>query len=155
MSASRPVARDGRILGLDYGGRRIGVAVSDPTRIIALGQTTLVVRGFDDAVRQVLATAAHWEAVCIVLGMPLTLRGDEGDMARVVRRFATTLGRHGAPPVVFADERLTSAQATRALREMGQTGDKAAVDRAAATLLLQTALDTRAWERTGRIEAGA
>lgn len=147
MNPSRPIAAEGRILGIDYGGRRIGIAVSDPTRTIAQGQTTLLVRGFDDAVRQVLSTVAQWDAVCIVLGLPLTLRGDEGDIARTVRRFAATLARKDAPPVVFADERLTSAQATRALREMGQTGDKAAVDRAAATLLLQTALDTRAWER--------
>lgn len=141
------IAAEGRILALDYGGRRIGVALSDPTRTIAQGRPTLVVRGFDDAVRQVLEAIGVWEIACIVLGMPLTLRGDEGDIARTVRKFAAALARHGAPPVVFLDERLTSAQATKALHAMGRSGDKGAVDQTAAILLLQTALDTRVWER--------
>ncbi len=141
------IAAEGRILALDYGGRRIGVALSDPTRTIAQGQPTLVVRGVEDALRQVLEVVAVSEAACIVLGLPLTLRGDEGDIARDVRRFAEALAKRGAPPVVLVDERLTSAQATRALREGGRRIDKAAIDRGAATLLLQSALDTRAWER--------
>jgi putative Holliday junction resolvase len=143
-----------RLLGVDYGGRRIGLAVSDPTRTIAQGLPTLQVRGLNDAVKRVATEASRWDVREIVVGLPLTLSGRETEAARAVRGFVASLTRVTHIPVTFLDERFTSVIAERALRDMALRGRwRGEVDRLSATIILQTALDREA--RLRDMEAAA
>ncbi|MEM9068900.1 MAG: Holliday junction resolvase RuvX [Myxococcota bacterium] len=138
-----------RVLGVDPGSRRIGLAISDEGGgRIALPLAT-VVRGPDDReaaakVRQALGEVVITNAV---VGLPLRLDGSEGQAARRVRRFAEALEHALKVPVSFLDERLTTVMAERSLRESGARDRRAVVDQAAAVIILQNYLDRReaAW----------
>ncbi len=138
-----------RVLGLDLGARRIGVAVSDDAGRMALPLETLVRRDAkkDVAALTELATAQRAEA--FVIGLPLRTDGREGPEAEASRRFAAKLEAKSGLPVHWVDERFTTAIAERALAESGRRGrkKKAVVDAVAATLLLRTWLEAR--EATG------
>lgn len=137
-----------RILGIDYGLRRIGLAVSDPTATIAQPLPTLVRRrGKRPPVQAVADIAREYEAAEAVLGLPLNLEGEEDEWTAEVRAFGTALAQRAGIPVRYLDERFTSARAERSVRASGlrksQREDKARVDAAAATLILQAFLDRR------------
>lgn len=137
-----------RILGIDYGLRRIGLAVSDPTATIAQPLPTLVRRrGKRPPVQAVADIAREYEAAEAVLGLPLNLEGEEDEWTAEVRAFGTALAQRAGIPVRYLDERFTSARAERSVRASGlrksQREDKARVDAAAATLILQAYLDRR------------
>ena len=134
-----------RILGIDHGERRVGLAVSDPSGIIAQPLTTLL-RDPSDAWWEALGEIiAEQEVETIVVGYPRTLGGEVGSQAARVDRFISQLEHRWALPVHRFDERLTSVAARRSLTFQGvKTGhDKAAVDRTAAALILQDFLDSR------------
>ena len=138
-----------RILGVDYGERRIGLAVSDPSATIAQPLPTLVRRrGKRPPVQAVSDVAHEWQVECIVVGLPLTLAGEESDWTRETRVFGEKVGERAGIPVHFLDERLTSVRAERAVRALGlrrhAREDRARVDAAAAVLILQAFLDRRA-----------
>jgi putative pre-16S rRNA nuclease len=138
----------GRILAIDYGTRRIGLAVSDALGITAQGIPTLERTNLADALRHIQQRAEEFSVELVLLGNPLSPRGTETAMSGHVASFAEKL-RHRLPcPVELVDERLTSAQANRVLRESGVSIGKrrGARDRMAATLLLQAYLDRRANE---------
>ena len=142
-----PLLKDsGPILGVDLGARRVGVAISDPARTIASGLDTLLVKGLSDAAEKVALLANQRGATRVVVGLPLNMNGSEGEKALEARRFAASLGDTAGLRVVLWDERLTSVQAKGELgrinvgRSIGR--DKAAVDRVAATILLQSYLDS-------------
>jgi len=132
-----------RILGLDYGRRRIGIAVSDPMGLIAQPVKTLSILTWEDAVEEISALVEKFEADRIVLGLPLTLRGEIGEMAKEVKRFGETVSRVIDIPILFWDERLTSVQAQRIIIDMnGKIGrKKEKIDRMASVLMLQNYLD--------------
>lgn len=134
-----------RVLAVDYGRRRVGVAVSDPIGITAQGLETAVVRSMGEAVEAVAKVATDREAGEIVVGMPLNMDGSAGPMAREAEAFAAALERRTNLPVSRWDERLTTAAAHRAMREMnlGLKGRKGAVDRMSAALILQGVLERR------------
>jgi putative Holliday junction resolvase len=137
-----------RILGLDYGERRIGLAISDPTATIAQPLPTLLRRrGKRPPVAAIAATAAEHGAAAIVVGLPLTPEGDESDWTREVRVFGDKLAERTGLPVHFVDERMTSARAQRVVRSLGlkrsEREEKERVDAAAAVLILQAFLDRR------------
>jgi putative Holliday junction resolvase len=134
-----------RILAVDWGERRVGVAVSDPTGLIARSLPTLEVRSEAQAVSAVLEVAGREEATRIVVGHPLNLDGSRGRAADTAERFARRLGEGTPIPVELWDERLTSAQAMRTVRETGERlrGRKGRIDARAAEHLLQSYLDTR------------
>ncbi len=137
----------GRILGVDYGERRIGLALSDPTATIAQPLPTLQRRrGKRPPVAPVARLAAEHDVSAIVLGLPLTLDGDESDWTREVRGFGTALADRTGLPVAYVDERMTSLQAERAVRSLGLTKqrreEKDRVDAAAAVLILQAYLNS-------------
>ena len=129
----------GRILSLDYGRRRIGVAVSDPLRITAQGLETIIVDSYEEALELVGGLVSWWDVDEIVLGLPLRSNGSKGEMAEEVEHFREDLVERVGVSVHLLDERMTSSAASRTLREMGvKTGHKKTeVDRVAATLLLQ------------------
>jgi putative Holliday junction resolvase len=141
-----------RILAVDWGERRIGLAVSDPTGVIATALPTLTVTGRDDALTRVTAVAAEREVERIVVGLPLLMSGERGEAARAAEAFAEALGRRAGLPVETYDERLTSALSARRLHERGvRTGRaKAKVDAGAALALLESYLQRLAAAREDR-----
>ena len=104
-----------RLLGVDPGARRIGLALSDEDAQIASPHSTVEVQGLERALREVAALAARLEAERVVVGLPLRLDGSEGEAARRARKFAERLGALTQLPIVLWDERLTTAAAERAL----------------------------------------
>jgi putative Holliday junction resolvase len=137
-----------RVLGVDYGERRVGLALSDPTATIASPLPTLKRRkGKRPPVAPVARLAEEHEVIEIVVGLPLTLAGDDSDWTREVRAFGAALGERTGLPVAFQDERMTSVRAERAVRSLGmsrkKSEEKERVDAAAAVLILQAYLDTR------------
>jgi putative Holliday junction resolvase len=134
------------VLAVDYGERRIGLAVSDPTRLIASPAGFIVRRaGKRPPIAELVRRAEAVEARAFVLGLPLDDRGDDTPRATEVRRIAAELEKRTGLPVALVDERYTTAAALRAVREMGGStrGRKGDVDALAATVLLQHALDAR------------
>ena len=141
--------RPGKRLGIDPGDARIGVAGCDPSGLIATPVET-VRRGPGDLARLAALVAEH-EAVELVVGLPVSLRGGEGPAAGKVREMATTLAELVAPvPLRLCDERLSTVTAEAALRARGTKGrrQRAVVDQTAAVVILQHALDTE--RGTGR-----
>jgi putative Holliday junction resolvase len=134
-----------RALALDVGDRRIGVALSDPTGLIATPLTTIIRRSEAEDIAAVLALAADNEAGEIVVGMPLLLSGRAGPQARRVSHLARALARQAPVPVETIDERYSTVEAERRLREAGgrPSRDRAKVDAAAAAVILQAHLDAR------------
>lgn len=137
-----------RVLALDLGTRRIGMAVSDAMGWTAQGLETLQRRNLRMDIGRLKRVAAQWEVGLIVVGNPKQMSGEEGRQSQWAREFATELERRLSLPVVLWDERLTSAQAERLLREGGATTGKRArvVDQMAAVILLQSFLDAHAAE---------
>ncbi|CAN5612366.1 Holliday junction resolvase RuvX [soil metagenome] len=130
-----------RIVGLDYGEKRIGVALSDPTRTIASPHATLHRRtGKRPPWPELKRIVEENDVTEAVIGLPLDLEGVEGEWAAEVREFGAEVERRLGLPVHWMDERLTSVIAERAVRGMGlkrsQREEKERVDSAAAALIL-------------------
>jgi putative holliday junction resolvase len=138
------VDRDrGRLLAVDYGERRIGLAISDPMGIIASPAGFILRRaGKRPPIAELIRRATALEARGFVVGLPLDANGEDTDRATEVRCLAEELQRRTALPVELIDERFTTAAALRAIREMGGSTRqrKGDVDALAATVLLQHAL---------------
>jgi len=143
-----------RVLAVDWGERRIGLAVSDPQEVIASGLATLRVGNEAQGVEGVTRVAREVEADCVVVGMPLLMDGRRGSAAEAAQRFADRLREQCGLPVETYDERLTSALSQRRLHETGvRTGHaKERVDQGAAMALLESYL-TRLRVRRTRPEA--
>jgi putative Holliday junction resolvase len=137
-----------RILALDVGERRIGVAVSDPTGLLATPLKAIDRTRSPSAVSEIIRLVEEYEACEIVVGMPISLSGRSGTQVQRANRFVDTLADQTSVPVVLRDERYTSVQAERLLRAAGRqpSRDKGRVDSAAAALILQSHLDSK---RTG------
>jgi putative holliday junction resolvase len=136
----------GRILGLDWGEVRIGLALSDETQTLASPLETLVRRrGKRFPMPRLLELVGHHQPVGIVVGLPLTAEGDEGGSAVESRALAQSVAARTTLPLELWDERLTTARALRAVREQGGSirGRKKEVDALAAAVLLQHFLDAR------------
>ena len=142
-----------RVLGLDYGDRHIGLALSDPLLITAqpLGSYELTGREADDRAYFRELVAKH-EVAEIVLGNPLRMDGSSGTRAEKTRRFAAWLEEAVGRPVVLVDERLTTQQALKALGDEGPRGKKKKdwEDRIAAVIILSTYLEHKRGERDVR-----
>ena len=135
----------GRLLAVDYGERRVGLAVSDPTGTIASPAGFILRRAGQRApIHAIIGRARALEAEGFVLGLPLDQNGDETVRSTEVRRIATELETRTALPVRLVDERFTTSVALRAVRAMGGStrGRKGDVDALAATVLLQHALSS-------------
>ena len=135
----------GRILAIDYGSRRMGLAVSDPLGITAQGLDTLERKNKRADFGRLERTIREYQVREIVLGNPLRMSGQEGTQSQKVAEFAEELRRRFQIPVHLWDERLTSAEANRLLREADLSIKKRAqaVDRMAAVLILQSFLQSR------------
>jgi len=135
----------GRILGLDVGARRIGMAVSDPLGITAQGIETLQRRNKRSDFEQLRGVIREYHVKEIVVGLPLRMSGAEGTQSEKMRIFAAELSKKFGLPVHLWDERLTSAEANRFLRQTELSIEKRgkAVDRMAAVLILQGWMEFR------------
>jgi len=133
----------GRLLAIDYGDKRIGLAVSDPSRTIASPAGHIVRRaGKRPPVAELIRQAEAVEATGFVLGLPLDGDGNDTPRSLEVREVGTKLTERTTLPVRYVDERFTTAAALRAIKELGGStrGRKGDVDAMAATVLLQHAL---------------
>jgi putative pre-16S rRNA nuclease len=136
------------VLGLDFGERRIGIAVSDAAGVIAFPVGALDRKGLAADVRALCDLIRERGVVAVVVGLPLHLDGRAGTGADAARRFAQALGEACSLPVSLVDERMTTVIAERTLREAprgrgpGKRPAKGQVDALAATLILRTWLET-------------
>ncbi len=138
----------GRIIAVDFGEGRIGVALSDPSRTIAIPFTTLPRRrGKRPPIADLIAIMDEQDVDQVVVGLPLALSGDDSEWTTTVRVFADTLATRSGRDVTLIDERFSSRMAERAVRNVGlkksDREEKERVDAAAAAVILQSYLNTR------------
>ena len=133
-----------RLMGLDLGTKTIGVATSDPTRQIATPLETVIRRKFTQDAEALLAIARRQSVGLIVLGLPVNMDGSEGPRAQSTRAFARNLARLTPIPMVFWDERLSTAAVERMLiaADASRARRGQVVDKLAAAWILQAALDS-------------
>jgi putative holliday junction resolvase len=141
-----------RIMAVDFGERRIGIAMSDPTRTIASPLTALGRRpGKRPPWVELKRLMQEHEVAELVVGLPLALSGEDSAWTKEVREFASQLATRTALPVHLIDERMTSVQAERAVRGMGlrrsQREQKERVDAAAAAIILRCFLERQGNDR--------
>ncbi|HEV8578000.1 MAG TPA: Holliday junction resolvase RuvX [Thermoanaerobaculia bacterium] len=132
-----------RSLGIDFGEKRIGLAISDPAGRLAVPLTTLERRNDRSALRQIAEIARREGVERLVLGEPLSLEGERGAAAERVRRFGERLAGMTGLPLELVDETLTSAEAAARLRRagIGARWEPGRIDAVAAQILLQEVLD--------------
>ena len=141
-----------RVLGIDVGTRRIGVAVSDPTGTIAQSLAVIPRTGWKGVLGEIRRLVDAHGVERVVVGLPLRLNATEGDAAREARAFALRLAAALPMPVVMQDERLSTAEAERAMvaQDVRREARRQRRDAVAAALFLQTYLDRE--HREGKTE---
>ncbi len=135
-----------RVVGIDPGSARIGIAISDESGTIAFPRETVPAHGGVEKAAERVREALTGEDIAVaVVGLPLRLDGSEGEAARQAKILGAAISEALRVEVVYWDERLTTAAAERSLREMGRRGRKQreVVDQSAAALLLQSYLDAK------------
>lgn len=135
-----------RVMALDIGEVRVGVAVSDPGERVASPVCVLPAAEVASGAKSFRRLLEDWEPELLLCGLPLTLAGEEGPQAARVRKVSSQVSAATGLPVAFADERLSSAAAKRSLREKGydERAMRGKVDMIAVSLFLQAWLDERA-----------
>ena len=134
-----------RILAIDPGSKRVGVALSDPTATIAQALTTMPAEPAATLASRIAKLARDSEAARIVVGLPKRLDGSRGPEAKAAQALADAIRTESGLPVELVDERLTTVAAERSLIAGGMRRDqrRLSVDRVAATVMLQAHLDRR------------
>jgi putative Holliday junction resolvase len=143
-ASARP--RAVRVLALDVGDRRIGVAVSDELGVTAQGVTTIHRRSWAADLAEIARLVEQWGAESVVVGWPLTLEGTVGPRARIVQDFIKRLERVVRIPITTWDERYSTVTAERVLldADLSRAKRRQVVDKTAAVVILQHFLDARA-----------
>lgn len=141
--SSQQLIKSGRLLALDVGSKTIGVAVSDPLGITAQGLETIRRKNKRTDLALLKSVIDQYGVAEMVVGLPLRMSGQEGTQAEKIREFVAVLEKEFGLPVHLMDERLTSVEANRVLRESEMSIKKraGAVDRLAAVLILQSFLE--------------
>lgn len=137
-----------RIMALDIGEVRVGIAISDPGERVASPVTVLPSAEVKACAKPFMRVLEDWEPELLVSGLPYTLSGEEGPQAARIRTFAAEVSKRTGIPVEFSDERLSSTEAKRSLREKGMSERemRGKIDMIAASIFLQSWLDARANE---------
>jgi len=137
------LGHEARLLGLDVGTKTVGLALSDVSRFIATPYDTIRRTKFTEDAKTIAKIVEAQGVGALVIGLPINLDGTEGPRAQSTRAFARNLAAHVAKPIVFWDERLSTAAVQRQLIEADVTRKRRAelVDRMAAAYILQGALD--------------
>jgi putative Holliday junction resolvase len=147
-----PLPRSGRLLAVDWGEVRLGLALSEESQVLASPLETLVRRkGKRFPMPRFLELVETHRPVGVLVGLPLTGEGEEGASAAAARELAQTIGQRTGLPLELWDERLTTARALAAIREQGGStrGRREDVDSLAAAVLLQHYLDARRISEAG------
>ena len=140
------IPKQGRVMALDWGERRIGLALSDELQMIASPLSAVSRRaGKRFPMPALLEQVSQHQPVGLVVGLPLSLEGEEGDAARGARELGELMASRTSLPLAWLDERFTTARAHRVIQEQGGStwGRKDDVDALAAAILLQGYLDSR------------
>ncbi|MBQ8341276.1 MAG: Holliday junction resolvase RuvX [Clostridia bacterium] len=144
MSIEAIKATTGRVLGVDFGEARTGLAISDKARLLASGIGNIPGGGLEKSAELIVAAAAEQGAVAVVLGFPVNMNGTEGPKAERVRRLAELISARAPElPVALIDERMTTMAASRFLNETNTRGKqrRGVIDTLSAQIILQNALD--------------
>lgn len=145
LAASQPVlTAAGTVLAFDFGEKRIGVAIGESLLGIAHPLVTIAEEGNDARFKAIEALIAEWRPTLLVVGLPAHLDGEEHELSRLCRKFAQRLHGRFSLPVTLVDERLTSAEASLALKQAGVAGrrQKPMLDQVAAQTILQSFFDS-------------
>lgn len=139
------MSEPGRVMALDVGGKRIGVALCDTLRILPSPLTTIKALPRSVAIERIATLIRQNEVAELVVGFPLTLSGEVGPQAEVIKRFVADLEQSVVIPIHLFDERLTTAEAERIMIEMGLKVEqrRARIDEMAAAIILRDYLDSR------------
>lgn len=134
----------GRILAIDYGMRRIGLALSDPLKIIATPLDTIIINNYQDGVQKLLDLFKNYDLETIIMGYPIGTSGNKTDQTLLVEKLIEDLKRSIATPIISWDERYTSVQAKSLMQEQGikTRNNKEMVDQLSARIILQEYLNT-------------
>ena len=127
-----------RLLGIDYGVKRIGLAISDESETIATAQAPLLVSDEADALKKIAQVVLTEKIAKVILGLPVSMSGQEELQAQEVKKFGTKLARIINQQIDYVDERLTTSQ-SRAM--LAGAGKNVSLDSASAQIILQTYLD--------------
>jgi putative Holliday junction resolvase len=138
---------EGRVLAIDMGSKRVGLAVSDELRLTVRALPALPRTPWKRLLSSLAELCERFDVRSIVLGLPLRLDGTEGDAAREVRRVGRNLQLSLKLPLFFQDERLTSKEAESSLRECGLRADEISdrIDSEAASIILSDFLEAQKW----------
>jgi putative Holliday junction resolvase len=133
-----------KVLGLDYGEKRLGFAVSDPGGIFAMPHATVTIHREADALREVVRMCAETASFALVIGLPINMNGTKGPMALKVEAFAEEVRAAVSIPVVLYDERMTTSMVEKVLiaQDMRRDRRKLVRDKLAAQAILQGYLDS-------------
>jgi len=143
MDFKELLSTKGRIMGIDFGDTRTGLAVSDVSRFLASGIGFIKVGGLSKTAEECARIAKEQGVSAFVIGLPSNMNGSEGTRAERVREFAAALEEISSLPAAFMDERLTTVAASRFLNETNTRGSKrkGVIDTLSAQIILQNALD--------------
>ncbi len=144
MSFEKIKETKGRMLGIDFGEARTGLAISDASRMLATGVGNIKGGGLEKSVEAIAEVVADERITAIVLGLPINMNGTEGPRATRIRQFAAMLEeRLPHVPLALMDERMTTMAASRFLNETNTRGQKrkGVIDTLSAEIILQNALD--------------
>ena len=144
MSMEQIKQTKGRVLGVDFGEARTGLAISDGARLLASGIGNIPGGGLEKTADAIVAAVGEQNAVAVVLGLPVNMNGTEGPRAERVRRLAELIAARAPElPVALMDERMTTMAASRFLNETNTRGKKrrGVIDTLSAQIILQNALD--------------
>ena len=133
----------GALLAVDFGDTRTGLAVSDPSRLLASGIGYISPGGIEKTADAVAEAAKEKRVAAVVVGLPVNMDGSEGSRAARCRKFASMVEERSGLPVAMFDERMTTMTATRYLNETGTRGKKrkGVIDTLSAQIILQNCLD--------------
>lgn len=146
---NRSIPLRGRLLGVDFGDKRTGLAISNEGQTMASGLCQIQVGGMQRTAAETARIAAEQGAVACVVGLPVNMDGSHGPRSAHAEKFARLLGEASGLPVVLQDERMTTMAASRYLNETDTRGKqrKAVIDTLSAEIILQDALDRLRYTR--------
>lgn len=132
--------RSGRVIGIDWGARRTGVAITDESRTFVFVRPVIVSNGMDDLIDKLVKIISSEKIVGVVVGLPLRMDGSESDTTKKVREFADVLAKKINEPVVMLDEALSSASAQDGMGRVRRVDIKEKLDSESARVILENAL---------------
>jgi len=140
LSDYKDFPRNGRIIGLDWGLRRCGVAISDENRDFIFVRPQITVKTQDELIQKILGIISNDKISGIVLGLPLHVDGSDSDTTKMVREFANALSASTELPMIFIEENLTSAAAQEEIGRKSISKIKQELDSVSAKIILENAI---------------